>query len=133
MEHQVKSVNTGRNWKWIAVLLVVYLSTLFCVLVLFNLPILDHGGTINQRIKLLISESYSDPDESVRRHLLLNESSEMTIANIDDVDVLRDQDPDFYESAEVGDKLVFVEDKVLIYRPASDQIINIATVDFRGT
>lgn len=51
-----------------------------------------------------------------------------TIATIVEIETLKAQNPDFYENAKNGDKLVVYDNAILIYRLSTKKIINFAKI-----
>ncbi|MFC1633020.1 hypothetical protein ACFL1U_02685 [Patescibacteria group bacterium] len=69
-----------------------------------------------------------DLKDQVGEHIILNADEEPTIATIEDVDKLKETNPDFYEGAENGDKLLLYSDRVILFDPDKDIIINVGPV-----
>ena len=51
-----------------------------------------------------------------------------TVARIEDADVLREANPDFYADAAVGDYLVLYPQRAIIFREAENRVINVAPI-----
>jgi len=56
------------------------------------------------------------------------DSGNPTVARVDDPEVLRKQNGEFYAFTEVGDYLILYPTRAIIYREANNQIINIAPI-----
>lgn len=56
------------------------------------------------------------------------EAGQPTVARVDDPEVLKKANPDFYKNAAVGDYLILYPNRAIIYRESSNQIINIAPI-----
>lgn len=65
--------------------------------------------------------------EDLNKLILLPDETP-TIATVTDKDKLIEENPDFYESVNNGDKLIIYEDKAILYRPSSRLILNVAPV-----
>lgn len=65
----------------------------------------------------------------LKRHMLLPEDEQPTIATVTDIDELKGQQP-FFEKASNGDKVVIYVNnhKAIIYSPEKDMIINVGTL-----
>lgn len=66
--------------------------------------------------------------ERVARHIAIIVGEEPTIATIQDPEILRQQNPDFYRDAKVGDRLLIWSDKAVLYSEADDLIISVLPV-----
>jgi Mg2+/citrate symporter len=64
----------------------------------------------------------------VGKLILLPEDSKPSMATIQNVDVLRDEEPEFYENASNGDNILIYPDQVIIYNPTENIIINVAPI-----
>lgn len=66
--------------------------------------------------------------ESVGKLILLPDDVEPTIATIVDIDKLKAENSEFYKNASNGDKLLIYSQKVIIYSPDKNIIINVAPI-----
>ena len=67
--------------------------------------------------------------DKIRRHMVLPDDEQPTVATVTDVNVLKENQP-FFKNAENGDKvLVYVKDrKAIIYSPSKDVVVNVGVV-----
>ncbi len=67
--------------------------------------------------------------ESVAKIFLVPTDAEPTIASIVDVEKLRAANPDFYQHAQNGDRLLIYPTRAIIYRESESKVINVAPVN----
>lgn len=60
--------------------------------------------------------------------LQISTDQEPTVARIEDADVLREANPDFYTDAQENDYLVLYPQRAIIYREDENKIVNIAPI-----
>ena len=60
--------------------------------------------------------------------LLTESESEPTVARVEEPQLLRDANPDFYKNVEVGDYLILYPQRAIIFRNAENRIINVAPI-----
>ena len=60
--------------------------------------------------------------------LLIEGDAEPTVARVEDPEVLKSSNPDFYKNTQVGDYLVLYPQRAIVYRSSENQIINIAPI-----
>ena len=67
--------------------------------------------------------------DQVKKHMLLPEDEEPTVATVTNIDELKSQQP-FFEQANNGDKVIIYVNshKAIIYSPEKDMIINVGTL-----
>src|SRR3989338_3056469 len=75
-----------------------------------------------QEVARIISE--------VSRHIVLPEGQTPTIANIQDAESLIAQQP-FFAGTQNGDVVLFYTDKVFVYSPARDRLLNVGPLYFQ--
>lgn len=51
-----------------------------------------------------------------------------TVARIEDPDVLKQANPDFYKNAQVGDYLILYPQRAVVFRESENRIINVAPI-----
>ncbi len=56
--------------------------------------------------------------ERVARHILVKQDEQPYVANISDINAVRQANPVFYKDAEVGDKVIIWSEMALIYSPS---------------
>ena len=124
------------NW----VGLVVIILALMTFLTTYYLIKADTlSAEVSQLKTALNSQENSTQDEAsiilekVSKHILLKDTKDPLLAEIADVDKVKEQNPVFYQDAQNGDKLLIVDNKAIIYRPSTDTIINIAPVTNQQT
>ena len=60
--------------------------------------------------------------------LLIEGDAEPTVARVEDPEVLKSSNPDFYKNTQVGDYLVLYPQRAIVYRSSDKQIVNIAPI-----
>ena len=77
----------------------------------------------------ILENELDDLLDNVRRHLVLPEDEQPTVATISDIEILSEDQP-FFEGADNGDKVIVYTQasKAIIYSPQRDVIINVGTV-----
>lgn len=60
--------------------------------------------------------------------LQLNNEDQPTVARVENPDVLKEGNPDFYRDAQANDYLVLYPQRAIIYRLSDNKIINIAPI-----
>lgn len=60
--------------------------------------------------------------------LFLESDQEPTVARVEDPDVLKEGNPDFYKDTQVGDYLVLYPQRAIIFRLDEKRIVNIAPI-----
>ncbi len=60
--------------------------------------------------------------------LLTESESDPTVARVEDPQLLRDANPDFYKNVEQGDHLILYPQRAIIFRNSEKRIINIAPI-----
>jgi hypothetical protein len=61
--------------------------------------------------------------ESVAKHTDINQSFVPRLLTVTDPESLQEQQPEIYEDAQAGDQVLVYNDRVIIYRPSTDEII----------
>ncbi|HWQ99310.1 MAG TPA: LytR C-terminal domain-containing protein [Candidatus Methylomirabilis sp.] len=61
--------------------------------------------------------------DRVARHMVVNLNEQPYVANISDIESVRQANPAFYKDAEEGDKVLIWSDKAIIYSPTKDRIV----------
>jgi hypothetical protein len=80
----------------------------------------------NQKTSIKRSEN-SDLKENLKTHILLPDE-EPTIATINNINVLKQENPEFYKNGENGDILFIYTQKAILYDKDQDKILNIAPI-----
>ncbi len=65
--------------------------------------------------------------EDISKIMILPDG-EPTVLNIDDVESLKVENPEFYDNSKNGDMIVIYPDVAIIYRPGEKLIVNVAPV-----
>ena len=60
--------------------------------------------------------------------LLTESEAEPTVARVEDPQLLRDANPDFYKNVEEGDYLILYPQRAIIFRNTENRIINVAPI-----
>lgn len=61
--------------------------------------------------------------ESVSKHTQINEEAVPRLLTVTDPESLQEQQPEIYKDAQAGDQVLVYNDRVIIYRPSTDEII----------
>jgi hypothetical protein len=113
----------SRNEKILAIVVILLLIALGVVGYLF----IREKQQVESSTELS-SEEAKKIKEDVGKLMLLPEDEEPTIATIIDVEKLRGENSEFYKNASNGDKLLIYSQKVIIYSPDKNLIINVAPI-----
>lgn len=81
-----------------------------------------------QAIEAKQEEETKNVVESLSSVLLIDTSDEPTVARIENPDVLKTSNQDFYKDVQVGDYLVLYSKKAIIFRLNERKIINVAPI-----
>lgn len=130
----IKEDSNQKYFQMMVLLCVVLLGT---TLLIFNYPFFEDEQSINSGItdtlfsEEFTSESISDEEikDRLLKHIYFDEREDPTIGNIDAVELLQELDFEFYKNAQNGDKLIFIDEKAIVYRVETDQIINVTLID----
>ncbi len=82
-----------------------------------------------QYISELQDKQMKDVLDKIEKHVLITDSEKqsVTIATIVDIESLKNENAEFYKSANNGDRLVVFPTRAFIYRDSLDRIINAAS------
>jgi len=86
---------------------------------------LQSGNTQQNR------EAASRIVERVKRHIVIPEGIEPTVATVVDVETLRERNV-FYEKAENGDHLIVTPTRAILYDPDKDIILDVVPVQLQA-
>jgi hypothetical protein len=65
--------------------------------------------------------------DRVKNHILITEQEAPRIYTINNIDLVRQKNPAFYENAEQGDRVLIWKDRAIIYSEKLDRIVAVAT------
>ncbi len=65
--------------------------------------------------------------ERVGKHILITEKEAPRVYTINNIDLVRQKNPDFYKDAQQGDKVLIWKDRAIIYSEQIDRIVAVAT------
>lgn len=71
-----------------------------------------------------IENQSDDIIKKVQRHIIIDTQETPTIATVQDPEALKINSPQLFRLIEIGDKLVVYSDRIIIYRPNTDIIVN---------
>ena len=74
----------------------------------------------------IIGQEVGDTLTLLSRHLLFDAEEEHTIAVVKHPEDLIKKNAEFYKDVEKGDNLIVFTDRVILYRPSLDRIVNIS-------
>lgn len=66
--------------------------------------------------------------KDLNKLILITEEEEPTVATILDVEVLRQDNPEFYKNAQDGDILIIYSQRAIVFRRDKNMIVNVAPV-----
>ncbi|MBI5654183.1 LytR C-terminal domain-containing protein [Candidatus Uhrbacteria bacterium] len=66
--------------------------------------------------------------EKVSKHIAVNPGEDPTVATIQDIGILKQQNPTFYKDAQNGDRLLVWTDKAVLYSPTRDIILSVLPI-----
>lgn len=66
--------------------------------------------------------------KDLNKLILITEEEEPTVATILDVEVLRQDNPEFYKNAQDGDILIIYSKRAIVFRRDKNMIVNVAPV-----
>ncbi len=79
-------------------------------------------------IQTPVSLASNEVVTKISQLILVPSDEEPRVATINDVETLKKQNAEFYKNAEKDDLIVLYKTRVIIYRPSTDKIINVAPV-----
>lgn len=120
--NKIKTTKTSRNNSKIRIFLLI----LFLVSVMLNLFALLKFISFSSQENLNADVEISTL-EKLSKIILLPEEVP-TIAEIQDVEKLKNSNAEFYKNARSGDKLILFSEKAIIFREEESLIINVALV-----
>jgi len=65
---------------------------------------------------------------AVKRHVTINEEMKPRIMTVRDINQVKTENPAFYKDAQVGDRVLFWDDKVVLYSEAEDRVLVVLPV-----
>lgn len=66
--------------------------------------------------------------QKVAAHIQVKDGEQPTVATIQDVEILRAQNPDFYKDAQNGDRLLIWSDKAVLYSSSQDKLLAVLPI-----
>lgn len=66
--------------------------------------------------------------DSLSKILLLDKNLSPTVAKVEDVEILKKTNPDFYKDVQTGDYIIIYSNRAIIYRENENKVINIAPI-----
>lgn len=79
-------------------------------------------GTVNQEAQQNLSLL-----DRVRKHILVSETDQPRVYTINNIELVRQKNPEFYQDAEQGDKVLIWKDRAMIYSEKLDRLVAVAT------
>ncbi len=122
--HKKKSM--FKNWMFITVL-VLFVALAGAVLYFWNDARVAKQNTadaVDQRNQEETAQVITELSEI----LLIKTDDEPTVARVEDPEVLRNSNEEFYADAEAGDYIILYPRRAIIYRSSNQQIINVAPI-----
>lgn len=65
--------------------------------------------------------------DRVRKHILVKETDQPRVYTINNIELVRQKNPEFYRDAEQGDKVLIWKDRAMIYSEKLDRLVAVAT------
>jgi hypothetical protein len=118
----------------IAIIVIVAVVVLTKTLVSKNKPAqYNDQNQVNQQQQQQQLPVYSENDleklvDRVGQLIEINRSEQPTIATVQDAELLRSSQPDFYKEAEVGDRLLVWSDKAVLYSTTRDKLLSVMLI-----
>jgi hypothetical protein len=88
----------------------------------------DSAATAEQEVANQNLEESVRVIDSLNGVLLTDSEAEPTVARVEDPEILRQANQDFYKNAAIGDYLVLYPQRAVLYREADRLIINVAPI-----
>ncbi len=111
------------------------LSVALLVLILVTAAILWAVSTLQKpSSSSATGESAASKDvqtliSDVSRHIVVKQDEQPTVATVQDADLLRKQNPEFYKDAQNGDRLLIWSDKAVLYSSSRDLILSVLPIN----
>lgn len=90
----------------------------------------DTGSTLHQDIYQQLSEEDAALLRKLAALMILPSDIEPTMAVIDDINLLKQTQPEFFKDAKNGDRLIIYPDMAIIFDAAANKIVKIGPVIF---
>jgi len=120
------SPDTANRWKIpFAIILILFIA------VAGALCYWRWGGTFRQPTKgvaTLSTDEINTLINKVSKLIVIKTDEKPTVATIQDADILRTQNPDFYKNAQNGDRLLIWSDKAVLYSSATDKLLAVLPI-----
>ena len=125
-EKSPKSMKRRISFKAMVVWLVVLLAV--AAAVFFYIKYQDARSQLPEEVAAQNAEETSRVIGKLGNILSITTDAQPTVARVDDPDVLKQANPDFYADAQAGDYLILYPERAIIYRESENKIINIAPI-----
>ena len=112
----------------------IAITSLFGVLIVVGGAMVFMGTTTPAsqkpmpKVVALTADDISTLIAKVARHIVIRTDEKPTVATIQDAQILRTQNPDFYKDAKNGDRLLIWSDKAVLYSTSQDKILSVLPI-----
>lgn len=116
----LKSLLRRKKSYKIATLLLLITLVIFTILFLQERAKVRNLTSANREIEKIINQA--------GQLIILPRDLKPNIATIENVEKLKEKEPNFYKNAENGDKLLLYPNQVILYSPKRNIIVNVAPI-----
>lgn len=121
-----KSKKRRISFKAMVVWLVVLLAV--AAAVFFYVKYQDARSKLPEEVAAQNAEETARVIGKLGNILNITTDAQPTVARVDNPDVLKQANPDFYADTQTGDYLILYPERAIIYRESENKIINIAPI-----
>jgi hypothetical protein len=118
--------NFLKTWQF-ALMLVLLLAALGAAGYFWNESRTAKSQTV-ESIAAKNAEESSEVINELNKVLLTESDAEPTVARVDNPDVLRNANKDFYKNVQAGDYLILYPQRAIIFRVEEKRVINVAPI-----
>ena len=122
-----KSSGSSNHLPWLIAALVVLVAGLATLWYVPQYVAHKKAATSPERVALNTDQVQSLVAK-VSAHIQVKQGEQPTVATIQDVEILRAQNPDFYKDAQNGDRLLIWSDKAVLYSSSQDKLLAVLPI-----
>lgn len=93
----------------------------------------NNSSQIEQTSQKQPISDLKDLKKRVGQLIEINNDEEPTIATVNDPEILKQSQPDFYKNAEIGDRLLVWSDKAVLYSTKKDKLLSVMLINNKAT
>lgn len=128
MSEETEAPASGRRWNVKSLLLILVVVLSLGSALYFWQDARDARSQTPEAVAARNQEETARVLGAVNEVLLTESETDPTVARIEDAEVLRGANPDFYKNAQDGDYLILYPQRAIIYREAEDLVVNVAPI-----